>query len=113
MEAADEAPLAYANPTTTMAQGIVLTHDTSTRQTEYFSKTRAMTDTQRIQIVEDEDDEEDDEDEEEDGNRIVYDDSESENEVDESVAEDMRKLEENFKGISQKYRLINRIGEGD
>ena len=35
-----------------------------------------------------------------------------EEEVDESVAEDMRKLEESFKGISQKYRLINRIGEG-
>lgn len=40
-------------------------------------------------------------------------DDESEDEVDETVAEDMRKLEENFKGISQKYRLINRIGEGN
>lgn len=39
-------------------------------------------------------------------------DEETENEIDETVAEDMRKLEENFKGISQKYRLINRIGEG-
>jgi hypothetical protein len=37
---------------------------------------------------------------------------ESEEDVEESVAEDMRKLEESFKGISQKYRLINRIGEG-
>ncbi len=37
---------------------------------------------------------------------------ESEDEIDESVMEDMRKLEESFKGISQKYRLINRIGEG-
>lgn len=36
----------------------------------------------------------------------------SEDDVDESVMEDMRKLEESFKGISQKYRLINRIGEG-
>ncbi|PGH12556.1 CDC7 protein kinase [Helicocarpus griseus UAMH5409] len=33
-------------------------------------------------------------------------------ELDESVAEDMRKLENTFKGISSKYRLINRIGEG-
>ncbi|OJD19864.1 CDC7 protein kinase [Emergomyces pasteurianus Ep9510] len=33
-------------------------------------------------------------------------------EVDESVAEDMRKLEDTFKGISSMYRLINRIGEG-
>lgn len=40
------------------------------------------------------------------------DDEDTENEVDETVADDMRKLEENFKGISQKYRLINRIGEG-
>ncbi|OJD25275.1 CDC7 protein kinase [Blastomyces percursus] len=37
---------------------------------------------------------------------------ESEPEVDESVAEDMRKLESTFKGISSRYRLINRIGEG-
>lgn len=36
----------------------------------------------------------------------------TEDEVDESVVEDMRRLEESFKGISQKYRLINRIGEG-
>lgn len=33
-------------------------------------------------------------------------------EVDESVREDMRKLEETFPGISERYRLINRIGEG-
>jgi len=39
-------------------------------------------------------------------------DEQSEDEVDDTVAEDMKKLEENFKGISQKYRLINRIGEG-
>ncbi|KAI5303510.1 hypothetical protein KEM56_007472 [Ascosphaera pollenicola] len=43
-------------------------------------------------------DEEDEEDEEED--------------VDAFVAEDMKKLEESFKGISQRFRLINRIGEG-
>ena len=36
----------------------------------------------------------------------------SDDEVDETVAEDMRRLEENFAGISKKYRLINRIGEG-
>ncbi|KAK5075158.1 Cell division control protein 7 [Lithohypha guttulata] len=40
------------------------------------------------------------------------DDDGSEDEVDETVAEDMQKLEENFTGISEKYRLINRIGEG-
>jgi cell division control protein 7 len=37
---------------------------------------------------------------------------EEEEEVDESVAEDMRKLEITFKGISDRFRLINRIGEG-
>jgi hypothetical protein len=38
--------------------------------------------------------------------------SESDQEVDDSVLEDMRKLEERFSGISQRYRLLNRIGEG-
>ena len=37
---------------------------------------------------------------------------EEEEEVDESVVEDMRKLEETFEGISLRYRMINRIGEG-
>lgn len=32
--------------------------------------------------------------------------------VEASVKEDMRKLEDTFKGISKRYRLINRIGEG-
>lgn len=32
--------------------------------------------------------------------------------VQESVAEDMQKLEATFKGISKRFRLINRIGEG-
>lgn len=36
-----------------------------------------------------------------------------EEEIDESVKEDMRKLEETFTGISERYRLINRIGEGE
>lgn len=38
--------------------------------------------------------------------------TDSEAEPDESVMEDMKKLEESFEGISHKYRLINRIGEG-
>ncbi|KAI5280310.1 hypothetical protein KEM54_003767, partial [Ascosphaera aggregata] len=50
---------------------------------------------------EDEDEEEEEEEEEEEG---------VEN-VEAIVAEDMRKLEESFKGISQRFRLINRIGE--
>lgn len=57
---------------------------------------------------------EDDEDSVEEGSCYSEEESEdSDDEIDESVAEDMRKLEENFKGITQRYRLINRIGEGD
>lgn len=33
-------------------------------------------------------------------------------ETDESVIEDMRKLERNLEGIAGRYRLIRRIGEG-
>lgn len=32
--------------------------------------------------------------------------------VDPSVAEDMEKFQETFKGIKDRFRLINRIGEG-
>ena len=38
--------------------------------------------------------------------------TDSEDEVDDSVMDDMRKLEETFQGISQRYKLVNRIGEG-
>lgn len=38
--------------------------------------------------------------------------SETEDNVDSSVAEDMRKFEQSFGNISSKYRLSNRIGEG-
>lgn len=39
-------------------------------------------------------------------------DTDYEEEVDESVREDMRKLENTFPGISDRFRLVNRIGEG-
>lgn len=32
--------------------------------------------------------------------------------VDPSVREDMKRLEDTFAGISKRFRLINRIGEG-
>lgn len=35
-----------------------------------------------------------------------------EEEVEDTVIEDMRSLEESFRGFGRKYRLINRIGEG-
>ncbi|KAJ5692091.1 hypothetical protein N7462_001514 [Penicillium macrosclerotiorum] len=39
-------------------------------------------------------------------------DYEEEEEVDESVREDMNRLEDTFPGISDRFRLVNRIGEG-
>lgn len=90
----------------TMAQKIAYTHENDAHHVEYSRVARDTTDNYRIHIVEDE--EEDEEDLPED-----YEDGESEDEVDESVIEDMRKLEESFRGISRKYRLINRIGEGE
>ena len=38
--------------------------------------------------------------------------SDEEEEPDETVADDMERFEASFKNISQRYRLINRIGEG-
>ena len=37
----------------------------------------------------------------------------SEDEVEDAVAEDILKFEQSFKNITQRYRLINRIGEGE
>ena len=37
---------------------------------------------------------------------------ESHRPIDKSVLEDMAKFEDSFKGITQRFRLINRIGEG-
>lgn len=42
----------------------------------------------------------------------THDDS-SEEEVEEHVAEDIKRFEQSFKNITQRYRLINRIGEGE
>lgn len=39
-------------------------------------------------------------------------DGESEEEVEECVAEDMERFEQSFRNITQRYKLINRIGEG-
>ncbi|KAF2232770.1 kinase-like protein [Viridothelium virens] len=37
---------------------------------------------------------------------------ESDDEIDDYVIEDMQKFQDSFKGITRRYRLINRIGEG-
>ncbi|OJD37201.1 cell cycle protein [Diplodia corticola] len=42
----------------------------------------------------------------------THDGSDEEEVVEESVAEDMDRFEETFEGITKRYRLINRIGEG-
>lgn len=88
----------------TMAQEVFSVHENATNQVETMRKPRHILDTQQIQIVEDE---------EEESESDQYNEGESDDEADESVIEDMRKLEESFKGISRKYRLINRIGEGN
>ena len=36
----------------------------------------------------------------------------SDEEIDESVADEMARFEDSFVGINKRYRLINRIGEG-
>jgi cell division control protein 7 len=36
----------------------------------------------------------------------------SDEEIEEAVAEDIERFESTFEGISDRYRLINRIGEG-
>jgi hypothetical protein len=95
-------------------------HEHGTHRLERPRIPRSLAEPQRIHIAEDEeaDEEEDEEEDDEEGDEEGLseeddDDGESEDEVEDSVIEDMRKLEENFRGISQKYRLINRIGEGD
>lgn len=42
-----------------------------------------------------------------------HEDEDEEEEVDDSVREDMKKLEDTFPGISDRFRLVNRIGEGN
>jgi cell division control protein 7 len=43
----------------------------------------------------------------------THNDESEESELDESVAEDIARFEASFKGINKRYRLINRIGEGE
>jgi len=43
---------------------------------------------------------------------VSSDDEEDEEEIDELVLEDMQKFEESFRGITKRYKLLNRIGEG-
>ena len=90
-----------------MAQEPVLTHMANNATAQNSVKRSAVDRMQPIHVAEDSVDEI----YEEEGEQSDEDD-ESDDEVEQSVAEDMQKLEESFQGISQKYRLINRIGEG-
>ena len=101
-----------------MTLGAFTIHEDQSLKFHRCGNEDAMDNDQSLHLVDDDDDDNEDEDDEEEGEReggedITSDEyDESEDEVDESVLEDMRRLEESFKGISQKYRLINRIGEG-
>ena len=55
--------------------------------------------------------EEEDDQQEDEGSDIYSDDSDAV--VDAAVQEDMDKFQETFKGIKDRFRLINRIGEGN
>ena len=52
------------------------------------------------------------EEDEEDGRGKDYDSEESDSIVDPVVQGDMDKFQDSFKGIKERFRLINRIGEG-
>jgi cell division control protein 7 len=92
-----------------MGQNAILIHEDNDVQPRPAHKLRKMDSRRQVVRVPDEEDDLQDFDGEETSSEAS---EEAEEDVDESVAEDMRKLEESFKGISQRYRLINRIGEG-
>jgi cell division control protein 7 len=68
---------------------------------EYAPEDDMDSDDPEDQLRENDFDEDEDEDE-----------GEEEDEMDDSVKEDMMRLEDSFRGISHRYRLVNRIGEG-
>jgi len=43
---------------------------------------------------------------------VSSEDEDDDEEIDELVLEDMQKFEESFRGITKRYKLLNRIGEG-
>jgi cell division control protein 7 len=59
-----------------------------------------------------EDEDGDDQDQDEEQDRYSEDSDGSDGIVDASVQEDMDRLQDTFKGIRDRFRLINRIGEG-
>lgn len=92
-----------------MVQNAILIHEDGHAQSRPSHKLRKMESRHQVILLPHEENEPQEMDDEETSSEASI---ETEEDIDESVAEDMRKLEESFKGISQKYRLINRIGEG-
>lgn len=72
------------------------------------------------EVLSDQEQDEQEEDGEEDYNEDYYDErqdegsdtSEDSQDIEPAVLEDMEKFRDTFKGISKRFRLINRIGEG-
>ena len=93
-----------------MGQNVILIHEDGDVPSNSAHKLRKMESRRQMVRVPDDEDELQELDDEETSSEASI---ETEDDVDESVAEDMRKLEESFKGISTRYRLINRIGEGE
>ena len=83
-----------------MGQNAIAIHEDVHAQQERPRKLRKMSAGERVRVLSDDESSEEQES------------TDSEDEVDESVMDDMKRLEESFTGISQKYRLVNRIGEG-
>jgi len=103
-EEEEQGAIARSKGTETMVQTALSSHQIHAKPSSQIYHYSAMEVPQPIQLLEDDKDDLEEE---------AFDEyEEDEDDIDDSVAEDMKKLEESFKGISQKYRLINRIGEG-
>ncbi len=103
-EEEEQGAIARSKGTETMVQTALSSHQIHAKPSSKIYHYSAMEVPQPIQLLEDDKDDLEEE---------AFDEyEEDEDDIDDSVAEDMKKLEESFKGISQKYRLINRIGEG-
>jgi hypothetical protein len=98
--------IAPSEETDTMAQTATFSQQNQDRTSHRAYHNSAMEERRPIQLVEDEEDGLE-------GEEASDEYEDDEDDIDDSVAEDMKKLEDSFKGISQKYRLINRIGEGN
>lgn len=82
--------------------------DAATEETEMMLDDEHIQDLDPVSLEEPEEPEE----EEEEEGEGEYDDSSEEENIEDSVQADMDKLQRDFPGFHDKYRLIKRIGEG-